>query len=52
MQMEVLFGYQDFKEIIEEDFTELKAMIVFSKVEQKILKKSLKKDCKVLFYIF
>ncbi|XP_073111050.1 uncharacterized protein [Elaeis guineensis] len=52
IQMEVLFGYQDLMEIIEEGFIEPEATTILSQEEQKILKENRKKNHEALFYIF
>ncbi|XP_030448004.1 uncharacterized protein LOC115670781 [Syzygium oleosum] len=52
IQMEVLFGFQELTEIIEEGFVEPEAAADSTTEEQRTIKENRKKDRKALFYIF
>ena len=52
IQMEVLFGFQELTEIIEEGFVEPEAATDSTTEEQRTIKENRKKDRKALFYNF
>lgn len=52
IQMEVLFGFQELTEIVEEGFVEPETPAGLTMEEQRTIKENRKKDRKALFYIF